>query len=555
MSCGRECSIVLWLCTTACYRGNEDDPAGEPTAGPGSEGDEGADEGPAEVPDGAALPEIAMSRLTSARMRNTVRDLFAAELAADLVLPDDPSALGWKSIGAREIGSSRSDVAAYEVAARDIAAWAVTDPVWIARWPGCTPLAASDGACARALVEDIGLRLFRRPLQTEEIERFGAVFDLAAATTGEFWAAFEYPLAAMLLSPHFTHVIASGESDGGALRYSDYEIATRLAYALWNTTPDDALLTAAGQGRLSDVDGLAAEVERMTADEARMADGVHAFADDLFELDLVTRARLDPERFADADDGLLAAMRDATAALAVETALHDPREFLAVIEAGFAFVDGRLAPHYGQLVDGDARVRIELDAAEVHVGLLTEPGMLAARSSWDVTSPTRRGRFVRTRMLCQAIPDPPPGIEMGLPTAPTGTTRRQQLASHVEDPTCAACHTAMDPIGFGLEHFDASGRVQELDNGAPIDASGELDGVAFTDARGLSRALFEHPNLRPCFARQLVRWVHGIEPGADHEWMVDDVAQSYVDHHGDFVALMAAIASSESFRWAESLRD
>jgi hypothetical protein len=538
---------------SACYHGLDgDDRFGSADAGGSASGSADDTDGPSGVPGDGELPSIAMSRLTESRLRNAVRDLFSAELAANLELPENLSAHGWVAIGAREIAPSLADVADYEAAARSIAQWAVTDEAWRTRWTSCDTLAPAPGPCAREIVAQFGGRLFRRPLVDDEVERYGAVFDTSFAATGEFWSAFEYPLTAMAMSPNFTHVVEVGAPSGDHVRLTDHELATRLAFLLWDSTPDDALLDAAASGTLGQAAGLEAQIERLLVDEGRLADGVRAFADDLFELGLVRHARFDPEMFADVDDAMLGAMRSAVMDLAVAMT-DDPREFLAILDAGFAIVDDPLAGHYGHAAAGPSR--IELEPTGLHVGLLTEPGMLAARASYDVTSPTRRGRFIRTRLLCTEIPDPPPDVEMDLPAAPTGTTRREHLQSHLAEIACKGCHLPIDPLGFGLEHFDPVGRIQLEDNGAPVDASGELDGVAFDGARTLSAAVLEHPGLRPCFASHLVRFALGIEVGPSLEWIAADVEASYTRENGDLVVLLAEIARSDAFRFGSGLRE
>ncbi|MBP7287253.1 MAG: DUF1588 domain-containing protein [Nannocystaceae bacterium] len=552
----RPTMIAAVLGCGACYHGLDDDGRFASQGGDATTDDDGAsdDGGPNGVPDDGDLPTLSMSRLTRSRLRHAVGDLFSPALAAALVLPDDLSVQGWVAIASRELTPSRGDVAAYEAAAREIAAWAVADDAWRARWGACAGDGTAPADCARSIVQAFGLRLFRRPLTDDELERYTAIFELAQQQLPEFWPAFSYPLTAMVLSPNFTHVIEHGREVGDALALDDYELAARLSFLLWDTTPDDALLEAAAAG-LGDAARYEAEIVRMLEDDARIDDGVRAFATDMFDLALVERARIDPERFPELDDAMLHSMRAAVAELAVAMR-HDGREFLAILDAGFAFADPQLAGHYGQSIAGDQLTRVELGAAQPRVGLLTEPGMLTARSSYALTSPTRRGRFIATRLLCRDVPDPPPNVPTDLGEPPSGTTRREQVEQHLERPDCAGCHAAVDPLGFGLEQFDAIGRVQTQDNGVSIDASGQLDDVVFDDARSLARALLDHPELRPCFARQLARYALGVE--IDHEpalaWIASAFEQAYRDRGGDLVATLADFARSDAFRFARGLR-
>src|SRR5262249_23133577 len=149
-------------------------------------------------------------------------------------------------------------------------------------------------------------------------------------------------------------------------------------------------------------------------------------------------------------------------------------------------VNAELAALYGlPAPSGTGFQQVTLPAGSARVGLLGQAGVLAARDHADATSPTRRGLFVLTRLLCQDLP-PHPAADLAIPPAPTGRmTARQRLGTHAQTPTCASCHSHTDPVGLGLEHFDAIGAYRDTDNGLAIDDSGKLDQTPFQGLAGL----------------------------------------------------------------------
>ena len=561
MRCSRTNGSVLLLGTllsmgSACYSGIDGFDGADLGPGPGSAGDPGeggGDDseppGPSGVPEDGALLPTSMVRLSASRYRNTIADLFSPQIADALVLDEIPESSGWSSIGSRDVVLSIDNVVVYERAAQQIASAAVEDPQWQARWAGCEPVGVIDAACASEILGGIGGRLFRRPLDEDERSRYVAIAVAAAEDGQDFWVGLRYALTGMLISPSFTHLVEVGESRGDYFAYTDYELASRLSYLLWDTTPDEVLLEAAAAGRLGTIEGLEEQFDRMVADAGRVAQGIRAFSYDLLQLRGLDHSLVDPNLFPGFSGPVRESLEEGTLRMMVDMALSDEREFLAVLESGFTYADGNLAGYYEQLAPDAAMQRIELPADGLRVGLLTEPSLLATTSGAGVTSPTRRGRFIFSRLLCATIPPPPPDVADDLPAPPEGTTRREQLEQHMEDPACAACHQFMDPLGFALEHFDPVGQIQLTDGGQPIDARGTLGEVAFDGARSLSETLLEHEDLRGCFARHVVSYVTGAAPAAEYEWIIDGVERDYAESNGDLVAIWRGLVRSDAFRF------
>ncbi|HET6584431.1 MAG TPA: DUF1588 domain-containing protein, partial [Nannocystaceae bacterium] len=192
-------------------------------------------------------------------------------------------------------------------------------------------------------------------------------------------------------------------------------------------------------------------------------------------------------------------------------------------------------------------------ATEDRFGLLTQASVLSQFSNADRTSPTRRGRFVRDQLLCQAPPPPPADV----PTLPTDidedASMRERLAQHVSDPACSGCHQLIDPIGFGLEAYDLAGRHRTTENGVAIDASGELVGVdveqtTFVGARELSELLVAADEYEGCVATQAFEFAMGRSPAAEDACTVDSLKTAMRDSGGSVPELLVAIATSQAFR-------
>lgn len=344
-------------------------------------------------------------------------------------------------------------------------------------------------SAAEQVVQRMASRAFRRPATADEIERL-TTLAISAIDDGEtFESGIQLALQAILVSPHFLYKVERPLADGEDRRDLDpFEFATSLSYFLWSSMPDDELLRAAWEGRLSDPQERRRQVLRMLADP-RSAALVDNFAEQWLQLRVLDRLNPDPERFPEFDQELRAAMREETRLLFAEV-LRSDLSVMTLLEADFTFVNGRLARHYGIAnVDGDEFRRVST-AGTGRGGLLTQASILTLTSNPTRTSPVKRGKWVLENLLGEPPPPPAPGVmELEAQEQLTGTLR-ERMQQHRENPACAACHAPMDPIGFALENFDAIGRYRTDDDGLPIDAAGVLpDGSSFAGAIELQRLL------------------------------------------------------------------
>lgn len=491
-------------------------------------------------PDGAAI-----KRLTADQYRNSIRDVLGDDLALPTAVEPDTPAAGLIAVGASRATVSSWGVEQYESAAYSIAAQVMDDEARRNALLPCTPADTADDDCASAFVSQVGLRLYRRPLSPEETQTLVDVARQAATTLGDFYDGLEFALATMLQSPSFLFRVEVGS--GGA--YDDFEMAARLAYFLWNTTPDDALLAAAEAGKLVTDEGLAEEARRLIDDE-RSRDGVRRFFTDLFELYELDHLSKDPTIFTHYSTDLGGYAREETLRLIEHVVFDLDADYRQVLVSEESFVNRHLAAVYG--VRAGARegfARVELPKESGRRGLLGQVSFLALNSHPAASSAVLRGHFVRKVLLCHSVPPPPVNLNTALPEATdTARTLRERNVIHLQDPSCAGCHRLMDPIGLGFENFDGVGRWRDEDNGARIDPSGELDGVAFADAWEMAQVVHDHPDVTSCLVKNMYRYATGSEVAEGERTLIDTLDQRFEQSGYRVKALLLDIVTSPGFR-------
>jgi uncharacterized protein DUF1588/uncharacterized protein DUF1592/uncharacterized protein DUF1585 len=294
---------------------------------------------------------------------------------------------------------------------------------------------------------------------------------------------------------------------------------------------------------------LEAQVRRMMSD-ARSRNLVENFAAQWLQLRNLGRTKPDPERFASVDDELMDAMRRETE-LFVEAVIREDRSILDFIDAPFTFLNGPLARHYGIAgVKGEEFQRVTLDP-EQRSGLITQAAILTVSSYPTRTSPPVRGKWVLENLLGMPPPPPPPDVPaLDESKASTAATMRERMEQHRQDPSCAVCHNVMDPIGFGLENYDAVGRWRAADGKTPIDASGKLpDGKSFGGAKDLKQIL---KGQSEAFTRNVSEKMLTYALGRGLETFdkpaVDRITQSVIAHDYRFSTLITEVVNSPPFQ-------
>lgn len=406
-------------------------------------------------------------------------------------------------------------------------------------------------ACARRILENIATRAWRRPVTVPELDRLSNLAATVRKDSEKFDEGIRIALEAILLSPNFLFRLEREPPTATTGTYSltDFELATRLSYFLWSSLPDEPLMRAARERKLTQPGGLQTQLKRMLADPRATA-LIDNFAGQWLSLRELDRRKPDPVRFPLADDEILEAMKTESLLFA-GAVLRENRSILDFLDGRFTYLNGALARYYGLPgVNGEAFRKVELDGVQ-RGGVMTHGAILTLSSYATRTSPVLRGKWVLENLLGTPPPPPPPDIP-ALEEKDLGSTAsvRQRLEQHRANPACAVCHNQMDPIGFGLENYDAAGRWRTHDGKFAVDSSGKLPGgQTFDKPQDLRRIMRDSPD---AFTRNFVEKMmtyalgRGLEP-SDRQ-AVETIRQRVAADGYRFVTLLEAILESPAFR-------
>lgn len=520
----------------------------------GGPGDGTADDGPGTTgEDVDVLPGVqVLPRLTGVQYRNSLVALLGPDLPPTIVETDTNPYLFF-SIGSTTTTLSELGTQQYEEAADLVTHAVFDDPARRSTLLGCEPVTPGDG-CVASFIASFGRRAFRRPLAADEHARWLAVsVDLADP---DAWEGVRLAVAGMLQSPWFLYRAELGEPDPerpDRLRFTGYEMASRLSFTLWDSMPDDALFAAADRGDLDHAEGIRAEVERMLEDDRARVTIQSFFAQylDLGRLDGVTR---DPIAYPGFTLTMPDSMRTEVELLVDDVVFREHGDIRSIFSTRRTFVNSELAELYGIDAPGASPITyvpVELPDDGPRAGLLTLGAFLTMNAKQTQTSPTARGKYVRERVLCQDVPPPPDDVNTEIdPPTGAGETMREKLEEHRANPSCAGCHAFIDPPGLLFESFDAAGIFRELENGVPVDSTGDLDGKPLANARELAAMLEDEPQIAQCIVKQLFRHAQGRLETEEEQATVDDLVERFdaADHR--FLDLLVELAVHDGFRTA-----
>jgi hypothetical protein len=357
--------------------------------------------------------------------------------------------------------------------------------------------------CAAKILTSVARRAYRRPVTNGDLQGLLEFFDRGRQDGRSFEAGIQLALERVLVDPDFLlRVYRDVPASDAAYRLSDLEVASRLSFFLWSSVPDERLLDAAETRQLTRPAILDREVRRMLADP-RAADAlVDGFAAQWLNLRRVGEVVVDPDRYPTYDESLLQAFERETE-LFIGSTLREDRSVVELLNANYTFVNERLARHYGiPGIYGSRFRRVPLPNTDQRGGLLAQGALLATTSYPDRTSPVLRGKFLLNNILGLPSPPPPPGVDTNLaevkPNVPPPTIR-ERLAQHRTNPSCASCHSVIDPLGFALEQYDAIGAWRTADeSGRPVDATATtLSGATLEGLTGLRALLLSDPEQFP----------------------------------------------------------
>ena len=410
-----------------------------------------------------------------------------------------------------------------------------------------------NASCARKIVTDFGHRAFRRPLTSKEVSRYTGLIALAQHQGDSFEEGVCLAVQGLLVSPHFLFrierdptLIPASTADHPI---SQHELASRLSYFLWSSMPDATLLKCADMGTLRTPGVLKAQVLRMLKDP-RSGSLSENFGGQWLQFRSLESVKPDRARFPDFDDYLRMSMRQETQ-MFLDNVIRNDRSILDLLFGKYTFLNERLADFYGiPGVSGPAFRQVNL-AGTPRGGILTQASVLTVTSYPNRTSPVLRGKWILENLLNAPPPAPPPGVpSLDVSNVGTGASLRQQLEEHRKNPTCASCHARMDPLGFGLENFNAIGSWRTSDGKFAIDSSGSLpDGRTFTGPDGLKTVLnTDRTAFAQCLTSKLLTYALGRGLERYDRSAVKDITKRVALNDYRFSNLALEIVNSRPFQ-------
>lgn len=435
--------------------------------------------------------------------------------------------------------------------AERVARAVASDPSKLEKLTGC--VIADEASCRQKVIEFVLRRLFRGLGSPESQDELEATFDEGQRVGGDFESGIRATLEVALQSPEFLYRFELGrpatDRDAPWAEPTDLEMASRLSFLIWDAGPDEALLAAGEAGELSAPKSIEAHARRMLEDP-RAAGPVARFHREL--LGANPPSRYNTTAHPELTPTIYELMRQELDHFVVDATFSGAGNYQALF-APHTFVNDVLSKFYGHgFVASEELHRVELDPTR-YAGLLSMGAWLTT-DSHTYSNPALRGYAISRGLLCHEIPLPPPDVQDGIPETPSvSLTTRQRYEQHTASPICHGCHRLMDPIGFGLEHFDATGRWRDDEAGMPIDSSGSAtlaEGeVAFDGAAELAAALLASSGARDCYVKQWQRFAFGRQEtevgGCTHL----NLLEAFQGSAENVRELIVALTQTESFRY------
>jgi hypothetical protein len=489
-----------------------------------------------------------LRRLSRAEYANTVADLFGPQADDAVAFVREARVNGFDN-NAQTRAVSDLLAEEYFETAEKLSTAAVAK---LGDLVSCDPAGQGEPACLDQFLDTFGKRVWRRPLEQAERDSLKQVFTQARTAT--FADGLQGVLQVMLLSPQFMYRVEKGVPVAGAnyLRLGPYEVASRLSYLLWNSMPDAALFAAADAGKLSTREEVKAQAQRML-DDPRTARMVTTFAGEWLRLDEIGDIEKQAAPYPAFKPELKDAFKGEVEAFFNQVLWKMDSKLDTLLTAPFTFVNEPLAAYYGiQGITGPSFQQVPLDPKQ-RAGFLTQAGLLSVLGVNDggLNSLVYRGLFVRERLFCQPVPDPPPDAQSMNPPITPATTGRESSVARQAIPLCGGCHQLMDKIGLGFENFDGIGLYRSVDKMKPIDASGEVtatdvDGT-FNGAVELGQKLASSKEIHACLATQWFRYGYGREETAQDSCALDSLKTVATSTGGNFKQLLLALTQTDTF--------
>ncbi len=523
------------------------------TEGDTSDDDGSIDDDEAVVACGGITPDTTpLRRMTRTQWTNTIHDLLGAEIVTDGFPGPQRTERGYSTDADANLVSELGAQLIFD-AAESIGTQVATDLG--SRLP--CPADAVDDDCIEQWVDGLAPRAYRRPLTEDETRVLHELYAQAPADAS-VEQRVAMVVAAILQSPQFLYITQGGGEasehtapDGEPLlRLSDWEIAARLSYLLWETMPDDTLVAAAEDGSLHTEDQIVEAAERML-DDPRAQATVARFHLEWLRIETVGSTQRNPDVYPNFDPALAEAMVEQTERFVVRTVLEDDGDYATLMSSREAQVDPALALLYGLPASDEPWAEVELP--EQRAGLLTHASVLTAHANASSSNPVKRGAFVQHEVMCAVVPPPPPGIPpLGEPGA--GQTPFDVLAGHRANPDCRGCHAHIDPPGLAFENFDGVGAWRDEYYGQTIDPAGELPTLSgpplggFDDAAGLARIIAQSDPGHRCYARKWFHYATGDVPEPSEDCTIEALGDQFMEADGNVRSLLLYLVGTPAFR-------
>jgi len=502
---------------------------------------------------------VAMRRLTQAQYRQSIEDIFSSAIKLGGRFEPDVRDGGLMAVGATAVSVTASGLEQYDKMARSIATQVVNEANRAALIP-CKPASATapDDACAKMFLSGAGRYIYRRPLTDKEVTSLVEGTHKVTAQLNDFYAGLGLGLASLLSSPQFLFVQEISEPDPankGQLRLNAYSKASRLSFLIWNSTPDEQLLAAAEKGELHTAKGVAKQVDRLLT-SPRVEAGTRAFFSDMLGFETFDTLAKDTTLYPKFTGKVALDAQEQTMKTIVDHLINKNLDYRDLYTTRSTFLTPLLGAVYRLPVHTDDALLgswapYEFPEGAQQAGILSHASFVALHSPPGRSSPTIRGKALREMVLCQKVPDPPGNVNFDLFQETDGSkykTVRARLAAHSTESMCAGCHKITDPAGLALENFDTIGGFRTTENGEPIDVTGEMDGVKFTDTAGLGQAVRNNPAVPSCLVNRVFSYGVGHKPTASERAYISQVLlKQFAEDGYRLPALLRRVATSDAF--------
>ncbi|MEP6652839.1 MAG: DUF1592 domain-containing protein [Myxococcales bacterium] len=490
-------------------------------------------------------------RLSRFEYNNTVRDLLGDASNAGDLLPPEQKGNGFSN-DAASLTTPPILVDSYRHLAHALSLTATQDGAALGRLYTCDVAAMGEDKCAARFVTEFGQRAFRRPLQQQEVDTLTGIYRVGRAG-GTFAGGLAAVIEMALQSPQFLYRPEFGVPIQGSnlARVQGFEMASRLSYLLWGTTPSSELMAAAAAGKLDSKEQVLAQAKTMLVDP-RARQVVRYFHDTLLGIDGIDGRPRNQEIFPTYKPDLAVLFKQETEQFVDHIVWEGPGDFATLFTGAFTYLNGPLAEFYGVPgITGNGFQRVKTDPTR-RAGLLTQASILTMTTPGTSNNPVVRGKFIYTQLLCGQVPDPPIGLVVMEPPADPTLTTRERFLLH-RQPSCVGCHVRLDDIGFGLENFNGVGLWQDTENGKLLDSSGKVpDGdVAgpFVGAVELGKKIANSRDARECFVGKWLDFAYARTEKKADACTRAALSDVFEGSGGNVQSLLLALTQTDAFMY------